>query len=244
VTPGQAGRLLQRLLEIETYRVMALLAFPLAREAGPRLTAMDGDLAVIIGSMARPAGETGDRTLLGQLTDLAARAEHLAADDSYRFSAARAYYELVRKRIDELREIRLPGMQTVGEFMDRRLGPAMKTVDSVMLRQEQLSLRIGRAGDMLRTRVDIALEEKNRDLLKSMNNRAELQLRLQETVEGLSVVAISYYLLGLLGYMMRGFKAVGLPVDVEMAELFGLPMVLGLVAIGVRRLRKAVKKHG
>ncbi len=244
LTVNQTGRLIQRLLEIETYRIMALRAFPLARELGPQLTRMDKDLAEIVAAMAGPAGDAEDRALLGRLTDLAAQAEHRAAEHSYRFSAAKAYYALVAKRIEELREERIAGMQMIGEFMDRRLGPAMKTVESTVDRHAILLRRVSRAGALLRTRVDIALGEKNGDLLKSMNRRAELQLRLQETVEGLSVVAISYYLLGLIGHVATGLKAAGLRIDSDLADLIGLPVVLGMVALGVRRLRRAVGHKG
>ncbi len=244
LTANQAGRLLQRLLEIETYRIMALRAFPLVRELGPHLTRMDREMADIVAAMAGPAGDAEDRALLGRLTDLAAQAEHRAAEHSYRFSAAKAYYALVLKRIEDLREERITGMQTIGEFMDRRLGPAMKTVESTVERHAALLRRVSRAGALLRTRVDIALGEKNGDLLKSMNRRAELQLRLQETVEGLSVVAISYYLLGLIGYVAKGLKAAGLHVDSDLAALLGLPVVLGMVVLGVRRLRRAIGHKG
>lgn len=244
MTLGQAGRLLQRLTEIETYRIMALLAFPLAREVGPKISRLEQSLAAIIGQMAEPGdGEGaagGDRELLDRLTALAAEAEQISALSSYRFSAARAYHAIVRSRIEELREDRISGTQTILEFMDRRLAPAMKTCDAMAERQDVLSRRVARAGDLLRTRVDIALEEKNRDLLKSMDRRAHVQLRLQETVEGLSVVAISYYLLGLVGYVAKGAKAAGLPVNPDVAVMVGLPVVLGLVWIGVRRLRAAL----
>lgn len=241
---GQTGRLLQRLLEIETYRMMALLAFPLARESAPEIARMDRELGGIVGALADPAVRQNDRELLERLTRLAAEAESLDAAVSFRLSAARAYYAIVNRRIEELREERVPGLQTFGEFIDRRLGPAMKTCDSVAERRELLAGRVSRAGDLLRTRVDIALEEKNRDLLNSMNRRAELQLRLQETVEGLSVVAISYYLLGLIGYIAKGLKSLGLPVDYDLAGLIGLPVVAGAVWLGVRRLRKAIVHTG
>lgn len=240
LTRGQTGRLVQRLLEIETYRMMALLAFPLARQSAPEIARIDRDLAGIVSQLADPAVQQNDRDLLEHLTRLAAEAERLDAATSFRLSAAKAYYAIVCRRIEELREERIPGLQTFAEFIDRRLGPAMKTCDSVSERQQLLATRVSRAGDLLRTRVDIALEEKNRDLLNSMNRRAELQLRLQETVEGLSVVAISYYLLGLIGYLAKGLKSVGLPVDYDLAGLIGLPVVAGAVWLGVRRLRKAL----
>src|SRR3546814_8262212 len=87
--------------------------------------------------------------------------------------------------------------------MDRRLAPAMRTCESAAGRLETLASRVGRASNLLRTRVDIELEAQNRDVLMSMNRRARLQLRLQETVEGLSVVAISYYVVGLVGYAAK-----------------------------------------
>lgn len=239
---GQTGRLVQRLLEIETYRMMALLAFPLARHAAHEIGRIDKELAGIVTQLADPTVQQNDRDLLEHLTRLAAEAEHLDAATSFRLSAAKAYYAIVCQRIAELREDRIPGLQTFAEFIDRRLGPAMKTCESVSDRHQLLSTRVSRAGDLLRTRVDIALEEKNRDVLNSMNRRAELQLRLQETVEGLSVVAISYYLLGLIGYLAKGLKSLGLPVDYDLAGLIGLPVVAGAVWLGVRRLRKAIVK--
>lgn len=243
LTRGQTGRLVQRLLEIETYRMMALLAFPLARDANAEVSRMDKGLAGIVSELADPKSAANDRALLDHLTALAAQAESLDAATSFRLSAARAYYAIVIQRIAELREDRIAGLQTIAEFMDRRLAPAMKTCDSASERQQLLARRVSRAGDLLRTRVDIALEEKNRDLLHSMDRRAHLQLRMQETVEGLSVVAISYYLLGLVGYAGKGLKALGLPVDSDVLALVSLPIIVGMVWLGVRRLRKAIGTH-
>lgn len=179
------------------------------------------------------------------MTEYAAENERLLTGLNFRLSASRAYHAIVRRAVADLREERIEGLQTLAEFLARRLSPAMNTCEYVGGRMETLSKRLTRAGDMLRTRVDIALGENNRDLLYSMNRRAELQLRLQETVEGLSVVAISYYLLGLLGHAAKGLKAVGLlPVDPAVAVLAGLPLVVALVLVGVRRLRKAVTTRG
>lgn len=246
LTPGQSGRTLQRLLEIETYRMMALLTFPQARETGPRLSRIEQGLAEVTAELAETnGGPDRDRRLLGRLTEYAAENERLLAALNFRLSASRAYHAIIRRAVADLREDRIEGLQTFAEFLARRLTPAMTTCEYVGDRMETLSKRLTRAGDMLRTRVDIALGENNRDLLHSMNRRAELQLRLQETVEGLSVVAISYYLLGLVGYAAKGLKEIGLlPVDPAVAVLAGLPVVVALVLVGVRRLRKAVTTRG
>ena len=47
------------------------------------------------------------------------------------------------------------------------------------------------------------------NLLGAMNRRQQLQLRLQATVEGLSVAAITYYIVGLVGYAAKGLKEGG-----------------------------------
>ncbi len=240
LTPGQTGRLVQRLLEIETYRMMALLGFPVARQVSREIGRMDQGLTDIISALADPGLGGKDRDLLERLTTLAAEAERLDAGTSFRLSAARAYHAIVTQRIGELREERMQGVQTIAEFMGRRLTPAMKTCDSAVERQQLLARRAARAGDLLRTRVDIALEEKNRDLLHSMDQRAKVQLRMQEAVEGLSVAAISYYALGLVLYAAKGLKGAGLAVDPDVAAMIALPVIVIGVIVGLRRLRKVL----
>jgi uncharacterized membrane-anchored protein len=238
----QAGRLAQRLLEIETYRMMALLALPMARVTSPRLSAVGSELAGIIESMSRTEGLEQDRTLLKRLTALAAEGEAHAAASDYRFGAARAYYALVNNRIAELRETRIEGVPTIGEFMDRRLAPAMQTCETVAARQERFSERVSRASQLLRTRVDIALESQTRDLLRSMDQRAHLQLRLQQTVEGLSVVAISYYLVGLLVYGFKALNHAGVGVPVDLATGISIPVVLIVIWFVIRRIKLKIEK--
>jgi uncharacterized membrane-anchored protein len=236
----QAGRLVQRLLEIETYRMTALLALPVARGVLPRIGRIEADLAAMTHRTAAAKGFEDEQELLRALTEVAAEAERTAADTNYRFAAARAYADLVERRIEELREVRIQGLQTIGEFMARRLTPAVRTCEAVASRQEALSARIARASNLLRTRVDLALESQNRDLLSSMDRRADMQLRLQQTVEGLSVVAISYYLVGLVAYAAKAARGAGLPVDPDTATGLAVPVVLALVWTGVRRLRHAL----
>lgn len=234
----QAGRLVQRLLEIETYRTMALLGFPVARELAPQLSRLDRTLTETSSRIATLADIEGERTLLATLTRHAAEIERLINASVYRFGASRAYYALVERRIAELREQRIEGLQTIAEFMERRLAPAMRTCEATAARLEALAQRVGRASNLLRTRVDIELEAQNRDVLKSMSRRVRLQLRLQETVEGLSVVAISYYAVGLVGYAAKAGKSAGLPIDIDLATGVAIPVVLAAVWLMVRRIRR------
>lgn len=240
----QAGRMIQRLLEIDAYRQLALLALPLARAASPRVQKVDEGLAEIAGQLARPpeAERPADAELLTRLSRLAAEIEQVTASTSYRFGASRAYHDLVDQRLAELRQERIEGVQTFGEFMERRFGPAMATCRSTEARQEALSQRAARVAGLLRARVEVEQERQNQALLDSMNRRAALQLRLQETVEGLSVVAIGYYLVGLVGYGLKGLKSFGAPLDLDIAVALSVPVVLGLVYLGLRRFRRRLHK--
>lgn len=241
--PNQTGRMLQRLFEVETYRMLALLALPIAKRQMGELDTLGTALRGITGEMAGEGGRS-DGALLGELTRLAMQVETLVAESQYRFTAARAYYQLVERRITELRESRLPGLQPFREFMERRLAPAMATCDTVAQRQDRLTGRLQRATLLLRTRVEVQHEEQNRALLASMDRRAGLQLRLQETVEGLSVGVLTYYLVGLLGYLLKAAKAAGLHLNVELATGVAIPVVAVGVWWGVERLRRSLAGHG
>lgn len=239
LAPRRAGRLVQRLLEIETYRLMALLAFPLAREIGPEMARLEQALESLTSRMIHSRELDGDQALLQSLSELAARVEQLMAHSSFRLSAAQAYEQMINHRIMRIREQPVHDLQTLGTFLERRLAPAMRTCASVAQRQETLARRVSRTANLLRTRVDVALEAQNRDLLSAMNQRTQLQLRLQETVEGLSVVVLSYYAIGLLGYMAKGANATGLlALPVELGLGFAVPIVLGIGWVVLRVLRR------
>ncbi|WP_051709728.1 DUF3422 family protein [Andreprevotia chitinilytica] len=240
----QGGRMLQRLFEIDTYRMMAFLALPLAKSISPELTEADRELAELTSAMQQ-AKQADEPILLDRLTQLAGRIESALSRTDYRFSAAHAYYEIVKSRISELREVRIHGLQPFQQFMERRLSPAMDTCNAVARRQRELAARVSRATALLRTRVDVTREQQNQELLTSMERRATLQLRLQETVEGLSIAAITYYTIGLLGYGFKGLKAAGVGLNVEVATALSIPVVAGLIALGLRRMRQALmKEHG
>lgn len=243
LTPRQAGRLVQRLLEVGTYHMLALLALPVAREASTKIAEADIELGSIIGAMQRFDRRAEERPLLDRLMALAVDIERLTAKSDFRFGSARAYYALVERRIAEMREERLEGFQTISDFMDRRLAPAMRTCESTAARLTNLAERISRAGSLLRTRVDIALEAQNQVLLTSMDRRAQQQLQLQQTVEGLSVAAISYYVVGLVGYALNAVAAAGVHVNHDLALGIAIPLVVGGVWFGIGRIRRHLTRH-
>jgi uncharacterized membrane-anchored protein len=233
-----AGRLTLMMLEIETYRLMALLAFPLAGKAGAQVGAFETEAGALAARLAEDVGVEADRALLGRIIALSGEAEALNTQTSYRFRAAAAYYDIVQDRIATLREEHIPGMQTIGEFMDRRLAPAMRTCDAVAERERAVIARIARTGQMLRTRIEIEAESTSAALLKSMDNRAQTQIRLQRTVEGLSVAAIAYYALSLLSYPLKAIEYSFHNFNAVLATGLLAPAVVIGVWLALQRLRR------
>ena len=221
------GRLVQRVVEMETYRLLAQLSLPTAKRLAPELNEMDRQLAKMLARVPETDTTEAERDLLQRLSLLSAKLETWRAETNYRFSATRAYHELVLSRLKNIRETEVDGHMTVAEFMTRRLTPGLRTCESVQNWMEDLSRRIERAGDMLRTRVNLTLQEQNKSLLAAMNRRSRLQFRLQETVEGLSVAAISYYMVGLLSYMLSGLPLEEWHMEKKTVIAFLVPVVLG-----------------
>lgn len=221
-----AGAMAQRLLEIDTYLSLALLSLPIAKL---QMSELD-DLGVALKELTSIAEEEMQRDvgLLHRLENLAAELERHIAACQYRFSASKAYYQLVLSRIDELEESKLLGVQSLKEFVHRRLVPAMMTCETVEKRHDKLALRIQRTTGLLRTRVEVVHEEQNRELLASMARRAEMQLRLQQTVEGLSVWVLTYYAAGLLAYCFKATQSLGVDLDVALAVGFAIPIITAL----------------
>ncbi|MCL2297287.1 MAG: DUF3422 domain-containing protein [Proteobacteria bacterium] len=244
LTGHQPGRLVQRLLDIETYRAMAILGFPRMRSLTQELSRMEQHLSDLTASMSQGADHEHDKQILQKLMRLAGETEHISAASAYRFSAGRAYHALVRHRLEELRETRIEGLPPIHEFLERRFAPAMRTIEAAHERLERLSKRVARAATLLRTTVDVALAEQNSALLASMDRRVKMQLRLQEMVEGLSIVVIGYYLTGLLGYGYKALAHLGVPMDVDIAIATTIPFVLLGIWLTVRwRRKKLMETH-
>jgi len=238
IRPGtgkrRVGRIVQRLCEIETYRSMSMLGLMRSRHLTQRLNALDPKLSGLVEALDKT--DRSPETALHDLLEISAELESLSVQFTFRFGATAAYEAIVANRIGVLRETRVNGRQTFAEFMMRRYDPAMRTVKSTEKRLLSMAERAQRAAELLRTRVDVERSAQNQTLLESMDRRADLQLRLQRTVEGLSVVAISYYAVNLAAYLVYPLaEAAGLSKGIATALL--TPPVLLAVWLLIRRVR-------
>ncbi len=228
------GRIIQRLCEIETYKTMSMLGFSRARSMQARMSEIDAQLSDLMVKMSNadiPAEGT-----LNSFLHVSAELENMSAQSAFRFGATWAYQAILNQRIEVLREERFMGRQTFYEFMMRRYDPAMRTVKSTETRLSAMADRAMRAGELLRTKVDVERSAQNQAVLKSMDQRADLQLRLQKTVEGLSVVAISYYAVSLVGYVIYPLADMFQVTKGMLTAAITVPVVLAVWYL-VRRIR-------
>ncbi|WP_103333172.1 DUF3422 family protein [Pseudotabrizicola formosa] len=233
-SPRRIGRIVQRLCEVETYRAMSMLALPRVRHLNTRLNALDPRLSDLVSAL--DGAERSAEAMLHDLLAISAELESLSVKYTFRFGATAAYEAIVNQRIEVMREIRLGGRQTFAEFMMRRYDPAMRTVKSAESRLRSMAERAARAAELLSTRVEVDRSAQNQKLLESMDRRADVQLRLQRTVEGLSTVAISYYAINLASYVIYPLtEAAGVSKGMGLAVL--TPLVLLGVWLMVRRIR-------
>jgi uncharacterized membrane-anchored protein len=235
----RSGALVQRVIELETYRTLALLGLPEAQRLAPAIAAAERRLVEVTEQMRRAGDLADNHRLLDELTALAAEVEAGAAASVFRFGASRAYEEIVEQRLQTIGERKVGGLPTWSSFLARRMKPALRTCVTVDARQSSLSLKLARAANLLRTRVDVELEQQNQELLKSMNARTRLQLRLQATVEGLSVAAITYYVVGLFGYLVKAAHDSGqLTLEPSIATAAFVPIAAFSIWWTVRSIRR------
>lgn len=239
MSPDQIGTLCQRILEIETYRMIALTSLPLARQTGTLVQQLEAELGEVTKRIEGHQPQGSSEPIFLDLSKLAARVEAELASASFRFSAALAYGAIVEDRVRSLEERAVGDRPTVGAFLMTRLTPAMRTCASMQKALADLASRCARAADLIRTRIDLELARQNNALLEALNQRTRIQTRMQQTVEGLSVAAISYYVLGLAAYPIKGAKDAGYwPFDVGITLAFLVPVVILGIFLAVRRVRR------
>lgn len=204
VPPNELGRTVQRLQELGNYRNLALLGFPMVQQRRGELASLESELSRHAQMLT--GDETEDEELLGNLTTISARLEQMRAETGFRLGATRAYASIASDRLAGLHVQPVPGHQSLSDFTERRLTPAIRTCASFTERMESLAERISGVMATLDTRIDSRIKAQNLRLMESMDRSSQLQLRLQNLVEGLSIIAAGYYAVGLLGFIVKGFK--------------------------------------
>ena len=236
------GRIVQRIVEVETYRLLSLLGLATVKAYSTRLTDIEEVLNGLTNDLAneikKPDGQV--QQLLTVLSSQAADVEDIYSRTSYRLSATKAYLGILTGRLERMQLTRLSGFQGVRGFLDRRMTPAMDSCTAFSERLASLSQRINRAGALLRTQTELVIQRQNRDLLQSMDQRAKHQLRLQQTVERLSIAAVTYYGVGLVGYI-----AVSLPIDqwglsLSYIKAGAVPIIALAVWMAIRKVKETV----
>lgn len=238
----RTGRMVRRLLEIETYRMMALLAMPMARETVEKLATFDSRLNLVIEHMQNTSKV--DKALLGEVTKLSSEVLNFSARARHRFGATRAYADLVASRLGELREDRVSQRQRIGTFIDRRFQPAVRSFLAAERRLDELGVRVSLAGDLLRTTVQVQLEDQNASLLASVEERTRAQVHIQQAVEGFSVLAITYYGISLLKTCFESLQDVGIDLHfIKPAFAIVVPIALFAVWRIVRHVRSSINSR-
>ena len=247
----RTGRLLQRIVELETYQVLSLLGLPQVRQETSNLSNLEKQITEITKSVSKTAKKNLNKNSiaypdyqkdLNELSYVVAKIEEIDSSSNYRLSATAAYYKLVEQRIQDLREERLESFQTNNEFLSRRLQPAIRTTEAFSRRLESLAIRAQRADNLVRTQIEMGVQIQNKNLLESMELRARAQLRLQETVESLSIVAITYYIVGLLSTLVDPINFNKFLISKTVFLALCVPIILILIWYVAKMVRKKINK--
>ena len=241
LTPGRLGRLVHRLSDIDDYRIMAQRGLPVVQGLMRELNEVEPRLDAVMALLAREPGASQQEELLTEITRISARVEHMIARSAYRFSASRAYAAIVEQRFKAVGEEVQQGHLRLTIFLKKTLGPAMRTCEAAEQRAQSIAERISRAAHVLNTMVDLQNKRQNQSILRSMEQQARMQVTLQMAVEGLSIVAISYYGTGLVNYLLKSAAALGLPVDAALYTGLSIPLVVLVTWFGVRLAKKKLK---
>ena len=241
VEEGERGRIIQRAQELGNYRNLALLGFPTVQKYGPQVDRLEQKLSEHATRVA--FADDDDETLLNQLAEISSELELIRSATGFRLSATAAYAEVAADRLAALNVQPVANYQSLTDFTERRLVPASRTCSVFRTRLSHIAERISGVMHTLDVRIDIRIKAQNLGVMRSMERSTQLQLRLQTLVEGLSVIAAAYYLIGLTAYIVKGVAAY--PSGFSSEVLIGaitVPVILLIYAL-VRRLRYKVLKE-
>lgn len=243
IPANRMGRIVQRVIEMETYRMLTLLGLSAAQAHSSTLNTVDDSLSLLTASLSKQITAIDKSTddILPKLSELSARLEETFAKTGFRMAASKAYSDVFLARLDALRPTYLTGFQGIRGFIDRRMSPALQTCTAFSNRLERLATRIDRSAQLLRTQTEMTIQQQNRDLLVSMDRRAQIQLRLQQTVEGLSIAALTYYSVGLIGFIAQALPLATWGLNVQIVKAAFVPLTAIIVWRIIRRASRAAR---
>jgi len=236
--PLTLSRTVQQLQEFGNYRNLALLALPAVRGQWSELDVLEDRLGAFAADVNKV--EMRDDDLLERVSDLSLDLANHVHAIGYRLNATKAYAQLVSERIEDLAAAPLKGFHSLEEFSRRRFMPAVRTCAAHRERLDELRSRAGDLTSLLRARINTRIENQNGRLLKSMEQRATTQLRLQQLVEGLSIFALAYYGVGLLGYVLGALEEIWPIPSREMIEGIAVPVVMLVIWLAMRQLKRRI----
>lgn len=165
---------------------------------------------------------------LSQLTEASAQVSHLGEAMRYHLASAVPYDSIIRTTIEDLRERPLERLESLGAYVARRIRGIADGYQRLMHRIEALEQSFEGMVSIIRTRIDLAMEQQNLTILSSVDRTTKLQVRLQRMVESLSVVVQSYYLTGLAHYAFKALEHRGWLADATTATALFIPVAFGL----------------
>ncbi|MFO0690309.1 MAG: DUF3422 domain-containing protein [Myxococcota bacterium] len=237
------SRLTHRLLDLESYRILAMMGLPVARAVMASLSGHEREMDAIMGQLQDARASEQEEAALQSITRLASLVEHMAFGNAFRFAASRAYARIAERRCEEVDEVVLDDHQRFTQFLLRSLQPAMRTCEAAELRMQRIAEQTARAAGILETMAEVSQKRQNQEIMRSLAKSASLQVELQQAVEGFSIFAISYYVVGLLGYVLKWLKTTGIGVSLEALTGAAVPFIVLLVWAFVVRARRRIG-HG
>lgn len=237
IGPNLLGSVVRRLLEIETYRVLALVGISLARSVSPILSRLEGRLTEAMQGIGSALSAAESHNALQTMHDLEVAAADTVELTRYRFAASQAYGDILRRRLADLDERPTGEHRTLERYLNHRVDPALATFKAIEQRQASLFEQMARSTALLGTRISLDIENQNRTILETIADTAKSQYRLQATVEGLSTIAISYYILGIIGYALHVFDK-SYEDEKTLAVAILAPIIVLVVWLSMKRVHK------
>ncbi|MGE3152887.1 MAG: DUF3422 family protein [Nitrospiraceae bacterium] len=179
---------------------------------------------------------------LNALTEDLLKTNRLAGRLHSEFSGSVPYDRIVHTTITALGEQTLSTYRPISDYVLSGITGVAEGYQQLLKRID--TLRSGFEGiiSIIRARVDLMLEAQNLTLLRSVDKTTKSQVMLQNTVEGLSVIVIAYYLSGLAGYLFKGLSEVGWLRNASVASAVFVPIAVGLAFLITNLSRKYLHK--